>query len=123
MEAYTVEQVAEMLHVGRDKVYYLLRTGQLRSIKIGKLRRITNQHLAEFIASLETAKPERDALTAHVEQRATLFYMRDTTLPPVRVAADFKERLARYAATQDRDVSWVIRKAIEEYLDRHEEKG
>jgi excisionase family DNA binding protein len=48
-----VEQVAEMLHVGRDKVYYLLRTGQLRSIKIGKLRRITEQHLAEFIASRE----------------------------------------------------------------------
>ena len=53
MQAYTVEQVAEMLHVGRDKIYYLLRTGQLRSIKIGKLRRITNKHLAEFIASLE----------------------------------------------------------------------
>jgi excisionase family DNA binding protein len=53
LQAYTVEQVAEMLHIGRDKVYYLLRTGQLRSIKIGKLRRITNQHLAEFVASLE----------------------------------------------------------------------
>jgi len=53
LEAYTVEQVAEMLHVGRDKVYCLLRTGQLRSIKIGKLRRITDQHLAAFIASLE----------------------------------------------------------------------
>ena len=53
MQAYTVEQVAEMLHVGRDKVYYLLRTGQLRSIKIGKLRRITSKHLADFIASLE----------------------------------------------------------------------
>jgi excisionase family DNA binding protein len=53
LQAYTVEQVAEMLHVGRDKVYYLLRTGQLRSIKIGKLRRITEQHLAEFIASRE----------------------------------------------------------------------
>jgi excisionase family DNA binding protein len=52
---WPVEQVAEILHVGRDKVYYLLRTGQLRSIKIGKLRRITNQHLAEFIASLEAA--------------------------------------------------------------------
>jgi hypothetical protein len=26
---------------------------QLRSIKIGKLRRVTEQHLAEFIASLE----------------------------------------------------------------------
>jgi excisionase family DNA binding protein len=53
LQAYTVEQVAEMLHVGRDKIYYLLRTGQLRSIKIGKLRRITSQHLAQFIASLE----------------------------------------------------------------------
>ena len=42
-----------MLHVGRDKVYYLLRTGQLGSIKIGKLRRITEQHLAAFIASRE----------------------------------------------------------------------
>jgi predicted transcriptional regulator len=48
--------------------------------------------------------------------------MRDTTLPPVRVEASFKERLARYAATQDRDVSWVIRKAVEEYLDQHEDR-
>ena len=52
MQAFTVEQVADMLHVGRDKVYYLLRTGR-RSIKIGKLRRITEEHIAEFIASLE----------------------------------------------------------------------
>jgi len=53
LQAFTVEQVAEMLHVGRDKIYYLLRTGQLRSIKIGKLRRITEQQLAEFVASVE----------------------------------------------------------------------
>ena len=53
MQAFTVEQVAEMLHIGRDKVYELLRTQQLRSIKIGKLRRITEDQLAEFIASLE----------------------------------------------------------------------
>jgi excisionase family DNA binding protein len=53
VQAYTVEQVAKMLHISRDKVYCLLRTRQLRSIKIGKSRRITNQHLAEFIASLE----------------------------------------------------------------------
>lgn len=55
MRAYTVGQVAEMLHVGRDKIYYLLRTGQLHSIKIGKLRRITEQQLADFIASLQNA--------------------------------------------------------------------
>jgi excisionase family DNA binding protein len=53
LQAYTVEQVAKMLHVGRDKIYYLLRTGQLRSIKIGKLRRITEEQLANFIESLE----------------------------------------------------------------------
>ena len=56
MQAYTVEQVAKMLHIGRDKVYHLLRTGQLRSLKIGKLRRITEQQLAEFIASLDDAR-------------------------------------------------------------------
>lgn len=53
MQAYTVEQVAKMLNISRDKVYYLLRTRQLRSIKIGKSRRITEQHVADFIASLE----------------------------------------------------------------------
>jgi excisionase family DNA binding protein len=53
VQAYTVEQVAKMLNISRDRVYYLLRTRQLRSIKIGKSRRITNQHLDEFIASLE----------------------------------------------------------------------
>ncbi|GLZ13287.1 hypothetical protein Acsp04_35220 [Actinomadura sp. NBRC 104425] len=55
MQAYTVEQVADILQIGRDKVYSLIRTGRLRSIKIGKLRRITDRHLAEFIASLEDA--------------------------------------------------------------------
>ena len=53
VQAYTVEQVAKMLNISRDKVYYLLRTRQLRSIKIGKSRRITDAHLAAFLASLE----------------------------------------------------------------------
>jgi len=57
VQAYTVEQVAEILNIGRDKVYFLLRTGQLRSIKIGKLRRITDQHLTDFVASLEDDRP------------------------------------------------------------------
>lgn len=44
-----------------------------------------------------------------------------TTLPPVRVERIFKERLMAYAETQERDVSWVVRKAITMYLDQHEE--
>lgn len=54
IQAYTVEEVADMLHIGRDKVYYLIRTNQLRSLKIGKLRRITDAHLTAFIATLES---------------------------------------------------------------------
>ncbi|MFF4619214.1 helix-turn-helix domain-containing protein [Nonomuraea jabiensis] len=53
LKAYKVEEVAELLGVGRDKIYQLLRTRQLHSIKIGRSRRITDQHLADFIASLE----------------------------------------------------------------------
>jgi excisionase family DNA binding protein len=59
VQAYTVEQVAEILNIGRDKVYFLIRTGQLRSIKIGKLRRITDRHLAEFVTSLEEPSLEQ----------------------------------------------------------------
>ena len=44
----------------------------------------------------------------------------DTTLPQVRVETDFKERLVRYAEQQECSVSWVIKKAVTEYLDRHE---
>ena len=53
VRVYTVEQVAEILQVGRDKVYMLLRTGRLRSIKIDRLRRITERQLDDFIASVE----------------------------------------------------------------------
>jgi excisionase family DNA binding protein len=55
MNAYTVEQVAEKLHVSRGTVYSLLRTGELRSVKIRTSRRITDAHLAEYLESLEEA--------------------------------------------------------------------
>ncbi len=45
-----MEQAAEVLHVNRDKVYALIRTGQLRSLKIGRLRRISRHWIAEFTA-------------------------------------------------------------------------
>ena len=45
----TPEEVAEALHVGRCTVYDLLRTNQLQSFKIGKLRRIPVDAVHEFI--------------------------------------------------------------------------
>jgi excisionase family DNA binding protein len=44
----TPEEVAEALHVGRCTVYDLIRTHQLRSFKIGKLRRIPVDAVHEY---------------------------------------------------------------------------
>jgi excisionase family DNA binding protein len=52
-EMLTVEQAAELLHISRDKVYYLIRSRQLRSIKIGKLRRISRDWIAEYVRQHE----------------------------------------------------------------------
>ncbi|GAA0358316.1 helix-turn-helix domain-containing protein [Actinoallomurus spadix] len=47
------EDAADALGVGRTKVYELMRSGALRSVKIGGLRRIPAAALAEFVAQLE----------------------------------------------------------------------
>jgi excisionase family DNA binding protein len=49
----TPEEAAQVLRVGRSKVYELMRTGELRSVKIGGSRRISAVALAEFVAQLE----------------------------------------------------------------------
>jgi excisionase family DNA binding protein len=48
----TAEQAAEMLNIGRCKVYDLLRTGELESVKIGRLRRIPVDNVHRFAARL-----------------------------------------------------------------------
>jgi excisionase family DNA binding protein len=55
-EFLTVEETADLLRVGRDKVYHLIRTGQLRSIKIGKLRRVSREWIREFVEQLTAAR-------------------------------------------------------------------
>lgn len=51
----TAEQAAEQLQVSRRTVYELIRTGELRSVKIGKLRRIPLRALEEFVDRREEA--------------------------------------------------------------------
>jgi len=48
--AYTTTEAAEALRVSRAHVYSLIERGELRSIKLGKSRRITAEALAELIA-------------------------------------------------------------------------
>ena len=47
------EQAAEALSIGRTAVFALIRSGQLRSIKVGGLRRVPASALADFVRQLE----------------------------------------------------------------------
>lgn len=51
MEVYTPEEVAKILKISTPKVQDLCRKGALRSSKIGRLYRITEEDLKEFLDS------------------------------------------------------------------------
>ena len=46
------EDVARRLQLGRTTVYDLIRSGRLRSVKVGACRRVTPAALAEFVTQL-----------------------------------------------------------------------
>ena len=48
----TVEETAEMLTISRWKVFELIRLQELRSVKIGGLRRVPRGAIDEYIAHL-----------------------------------------------------------------------
>ena len=45
----TVKQVGEMLRIGRNNAYELLRSGQLKSVKIGKAYRVPKKWVLEYL--------------------------------------------------------------------------
>lgn len=47
------EEAARSLGVSRTTVFELMRSGALRSVKIGAARRVSATALAEFVAELE----------------------------------------------------------------------
>lgn len=48
--ALTVAEAARRVGVGRTKMYEYVSSGQIRSVKIGSLRRIPAEALGEFLA-------------------------------------------------------------------------
>lgn len=57
----TPEQAAEQLGISRRQIYRLIREGSLRSVKIGKLRRVSRTALQAFIDAGEAAGQPVDA--------------------------------------------------------------
>lgn len=49
---YRVAEAAEVLSLSRAKVYELINSGALRSVRIGGARRVTAEDLAAFVAAL-----------------------------------------------------------------------
>jgi excisionase family DNA binding protein len=48
----TVEEAAERLGIGRTTMYALIRSGDVESVTIGKLRRVPAHCLSEYVARL-----------------------------------------------------------------------
>jgi excisionase family DNA binding protein len=53
------EDLAEYLGCGRTYAYSLLRDGQIRSFKLGKLRRIRRQDVERYLEALATQEAKR----------------------------------------------------------------
>ena len=49
----TPEEAAEVLSIGRTKVYALMADGELISVRIGNSRRVPLDAVSEFVARLE----------------------------------------------------------------------
>jgi excisionase family DNA binding protein len=49
------EEAAQVLGLGRTKVYELMGSGALRSVRVGNSRRISAAALAEFVERLDRA--------------------------------------------------------------------
>lgn len=48
------EEAAEVLSIGRSKVYELIGTGELASVRIGTSRRVPADALVEFVTRLRS---------------------------------------------------------------------
>jgi excisionase family DNA binding protein len=59
--AYTPDEVAQRLHIGRTKIFSTLKSGELRSFVVGRSRRISDTALSEFIANSELQSTKGDA--------------------------------------------------------------
>ena len=51
----SVEEAAHLLSVGRTMVYHLVTCGEIRSVKIGRMRRVVAASLHEYVQRLLTA--------------------------------------------------------------------
>ena len=52
-----IPEVMARLAVGQTKVYELMSSGELRSVKVGRSRRVPSDELERFMAELDDSRP------------------------------------------------------------------
>lgn len=57
----TIEEAARHLGIGRTLMYSLVMTGQIKSVTIGRLRRVPTAALHDYIANLLATPDQRAA--------------------------------------------------------------
>lgn len=55
IRVYTLDEVADILGVGRRTVYNYVRANQIKAVKIGRAWRVTDKALADFVKNGTTA--------------------------------------------------------------------
>lgn len=51
----TVEEAAARLRIGRTSMYRLIKTGEIESVPVGRLRRIAPEALVDYVNRLRAA--------------------------------------------------------------------
>ena len=49
---FTVEEAAQRLRIGRTSMYRLVSTGAIETVTVGRLRRVPEECLAEYVTRL-----------------------------------------------------------------------
>lgn len=53
VKLYTIKEFCEYLKISRNTAYELIKTGQLKSKKVGRAYKITENAINEFVKSIE----------------------------------------------------------------------
>ena len=64
MQLHTINETAEILRISRSRVYAQIRSGKLKTVRVGKRQRVTDDAIQAFIAectkAIEGPAPDPD---------------------------------------------------------------
>jgi excisionase family DNA binding protein len=57
----SVEEACQILSIGKTRAYELIKSGQLRTVKLGVTRRVLYESVREFVAALTQQSTSQEA--------------------------------------------------------------